>query len=141
MPEIAHEYILCYKDTCEKENRSSAHIYFMLLQKKKRSSIGGSSGLMVKVLTCNRKVAGSSLTRVRLFLTYEFTQLYLQRWGGVYHCILWRGCKVVGPGELVNISNLCYSSLLVKPYLVKTLVDKNKKTQKTTWLQIDFGFW
>ena len=31
MPEIAQEYILCYKDTQEKENRSSApkHIYIL----------------------------------------------------------------------------------------------------------------
>ena len=26
---------------------------------------------------------------------------------GVYHRILRKGCKAVGPGELVNISNLC----------------------------------
>ena len=30
---------------------------------------GGSSGLLVKVLACNQKVAGSSPTRVRLFLS------------------------------------------------------------------------
>ena len=89
-------------------------------------------GLLVKVLTCNQKVAGSSPTRVRLFLAYECTQLYLQKWEGVYHRILRRGCKAVGPGELVNISNLCYSSFLVKPYLVKTLVKKLKKKQKKT---------
>ena len=43
--------------------------------------VGGSSGLLVKVLACNRKVAGSSPTRVRLFLSpiYEFIQLYPQK--------------------------------------------------------------
>ena len=30
--------------------------------------------------------------------------MYPQKLEGVYHHILWRGCKAVGPGELVNIS-------------------------------------
>ena len=40
-----------------------------------------------------------------------------------YHRILRWGRKAIGPGELVNISNLCYCSLLVKPHLVKSRID------------------
>ena len=35
------------------------------------------------------------------------------KWGGVCHLILRRGCNAVSPRELVNISNLCYSTFLV----------------------------
>ena len=75
------------------------------------------------MLACNRKVAGSSPTRVSLFVAYECTQLYPQ-----IRCLSPHPLKgTIGPGELVNISNLCYFSFLVKPHLVKTLVEKKKK--------------
>ena len=40
--------------------------------------IGCTSGLLVKVLGYNRKVAGSNPTRCRLFFTHEYTQLHPQ---------------------------------------------------------------
>ena len=39
---------------------------------------GCTSGLLVKVLACNQKVAGSSPTRCRLFFAHEYTQLLSQ---------------------------------------------------------------
>ena len=36
------------------------------------------------------------------------------KWGDVHHHILLSGCQAVSPEELVNISNLCYSSFLVQ---------------------------
>ena len=82
--------------------------------------VGGTSGLLVKVLACNRKVACSSPTSTGFFRLWGYPEI----WGGVYHRFLQRGCKAIGPGELVNISNLRYSSFLIKPHLIK----KKKQT-------------
>ena len=40
--------------------------------------MGCTSGLLVKVLACNRKVAGSNPTKVQVFFTHEYTQLHPQ---------------------------------------------------------------
>ena len=85
----------------------------------------GASGLLVKVLTCNQMVAGSSPTRYRLFFlpmiivssTLKNEEVFLTAsFGG--------DVKPSVPGELVNISNFCCSRFLVKPYLLKSLVQK-----------------
>ena len=63
------------------------------------------SGLLVKVLPSNRKVAGSSPTMCRVFFAHELSSTLKMRFSSPHPL----GC----PGELVNISNLCYSSFPV----------------------------
>ena len=71
-------------------------------------------GLLVEVLACNRRVAPLG--------TGFFSPMSILS-STPYHRILRWGRKAIGPGELVNISNLCYCSLLVKPHLVKSRID------------------
>ena len=81
---------------------------------------GGSSGLLVKE-PCNQKVAplgsGFFFPMSILSSTFKNEEVHITRsFGG--------GVKPSVPGSwLINISKLCYSSLLVKPHLVKTLVE------------------
>ena len=48
--------------------------------------VGCTSGLVVKELACDQKVAGSSPTSCRLFFAHEYTQLYPQIEEAVSHC-------------------------------------------------------
>ena len=66
---------------------------------------GGSSGLLIKVLACNRKVAGSSPTRVRLFLSPMSLLSSTLKNEKVFITASFGGdVKPSVPGELVNIS-------------------------------------
>ena len=83
-------------------------------------SMGRTSGLLVKVLACNQKVAGSSPTRYRLFFPYEYTQMYPQN--EMFITTSFRGdVKLPVPGSWLILAT--YSSFLVKPHLVKPLVE------------------
>ena len=75
----------------------------------------GSSGLLVKVLACNRKVAGSRPTRVRLFSPMSVLSSLKNE--EVFITASFGGdVKLSVPGSwLILISNLCYSGFLVKP--------------------------
>ena len=73
-------------------------------------NIRGTSGLLVKLLACNRKVTGSSLTKKKLFFAYEYTQLR----------------STLKNEEVFIITS--FSGFLVKPHLVKLLVEKSPKS-------------
>ena len=84
--------------------------------------MGRTSGLLVKALACNQKVAGSSPTRYRLFFPYEYTQMYPQN-EEMFITTSFRGdVKLPVPGSWLILAT--YSSFLVKLHLVKPLVEK-----------------
>ena len=79
--------------------------------------------MLVKVLTCNRKIAGSGFFSPMSVLcsTFKNEEVFhhhiLQREckavspRELVNISIRRECKAIDPGKLVNISNLCYSSL------------------------------
>ena len=89
------------------------------------------SGLLVKVLACNQKVAGSSPIRYRFFFPMRYTQLYPQKWGGVHHCIL--KPFVLGQSTLSLLTCQCAFSYL------SSICICSSNTVTCIWPQVGVG--
>ena len=81
-------------------------------------------GLMVKILALDLVSQGLSPTSQGFFLSFPFC-LTSMPWSSlistpsneeVFHCILWRGCKAVGPGIPGSISLWPFQALVSHYY-------------------------
>ena len=89
---------------------------------------GGTSGLLVKVLACNRKVAGSSPTRVRLFSPMSVLSSTLKNEEVFITASFGGDVKPSVPGSwLILATCAILASSLSKPHLVKIPVEKKQK--------------
>ena len=87
----------------------------------------GTSGLLVKVLACNRKVAGSSPTRVRLFPPMSVLSSTLKNEEVFITASFGGDVKPLVPGSWLILATCAILASSLSHIWSKTLVEKKKK--------------